>query len=348
MKFKKIRSFLLNLLVIELAGLVISFLINQSFEIIREYFLYIMAYSGILGILLWYGNTWIVVSLKSIRRLSGKPGKQFLVSAMGTFVYSVLIVYLADFLWNVIYSGIRIDEYKLPSLAYLLSVMAITLIISFTMYIKSFIEETKNSIIREERLKTEIIKLEYETLKNQVNPHFLFNSLNALTSLVAENQEAVKFIKKLSDVYRYVLEQKQAEVVELEKELSFVSAYLYLHRIRFGKALEIETAEVPASKLVVPLSVQMLVENAVKHNEISEDAPFRISIYPENNYLVVENRINPKSVPGESSGTGLENISSRYAFLTDRPILTEKTNERFIVRIPMLDLSEKPNFLKSR
>jgi two-component system, LytTR family, sensor kinase len=337
MKLKNIRTFLINLLIIELAGLIITFLINQNVQIIREYFFYILAFSANIGLLLWYGNTWIVVRIRQMKQLAHKPGKAFVVSASGTFIYSILVIYLIDFLWNIFYFGREIKEYQIPPLAYLISVMAITLIISFAMYIKGFIEEKKKAIIREERLQTEIIKLEYETLKNQVNPHFLFNSLNALTSLVAENEEAVRFIKKLSDVYRYVLGQKDREIVEIGKEIQFVSAYLYLHQIRFGKALEIDMEVMPKHKMVVPLSVQMLVENAVKHNEISEDERFRISIFVHADYLVVENKLLPKSIPDGSAKTGLENIRSRYAYLTDRPVITEKTEGKFVVKIPLLE-----------
>jgi LytS/YehU family sensor histidine kinase len=195
---------------------------------------------------------------------------------------------------------------------------------------------------RQATLDAEVLQKEsaiakYESLKNQVSPHFLFNSFNALTNLVYEDQDkAAKFIKQLSEVYRYVLDTREKEVVPLREERKFLDAYLFLQQIRFGDKLNL-TIELDDLKcLVAPLVLQILVENAIKHNIVSEENPLQINIYAKDEFIVVENNLQQKSViVNDSSGVGLDNIKKRYAFLSDRPveILNDK---KFIVRIPIL------------
>jgi LytS/YehU family sensor histidine kinase len=191
-------------------------------------------------------------------------------------------------------------------------------------------EEAKN-------LQRESIIARYETLKNQVSPHFLFNSLNALTNLVYEDQDkAVKFIKQLSEVYRYVLDSREKEVVDIMEEAGFLSAYLFLQQIRFGEKLILNVNLSGARGYVAPLVLQMLVENAIKHNIIAEDDPLTISISVVEDVIVVQNNLQPKSVTmEESTGVGLDNIVKRYAFLTDRPVVITH-DDKFTVKLPLL------------
>ena len=183
----------------------------------------------------------------------------------------------------------------------------------------------------------------YESLKNQVNPHFLFNSLNALTNLVYEDQDlAADFIRQLSKVYRYVLETRSKEVVSLETEMKFVESYLFLQHIRFDDKLRVE-ASVSGfeNRLLPPLALQMLLENAIKHNTIAKDEPLTISIRVEEDMLVVKNNLQIKNIPTEeSSGMGLANIKARYEFLSDKPVVVEKTESYFRVKLPLLSISE--------
>jgi LytS/YehU family sensor histidine kinase len=179
-----------------------------------------------------------------------------------------------------------------------------------------------------------------------VSPHFLFNSLNALTNLVYEDQEkAVKFIKQLSEVYRYVLDTRDKEVVSLTEELKFLESYLFLQRIRFGNKLRV-TIDLSGDPMLAPLALQMLIENAIKHNIISEADPLNIRIFSEDGYLTVENNLQKKSVLGErSSGVGLDNIRKRYEFLTDREVKVLETPVSFVVKLPLLNstINEGPH-----
>ena len=191
------------------------------------------------------------------------------------------------------------------------------------------------------RLKKEQMASKYESLKNQVNPHFLFNSLNALTNLVYEDQDqAANFIRQLSKVYRYVLDTRAQEVVELKTEMEFIDSYLYLQKIRFDEKLKVEIdVNGYENRMVPPMSIQMLLENAIKHNTIAKDEPLTIQIKVEEDKVIVSNNLQKKNIPvSEISGTGINNITSRYEFLSQEKVEVLETETDFTVKLPLLKL----------
>ncbi|WBL27106.1 2TM domain-containing protein [Zunongwangia sp. HGR-M22] len=179
----------------------------------------------------------------------------------------------------------------------------------------------------------------FDALKNQLDPHFLFNSLNVLSSLIDEDPEkAQKFTGSLSKVYRYVLEQKSKELVTIEEELKFANVYMNLLKMRFEDSIIYNFPEKltnPEAK-VVPLSLQLLLENTVKHNKITPDSPLVITIYEADKILVVKNNLQPKEILRNGSGVGLANIKERYNLLTERTMEIIKTEDEFMVRLPLL------------
>ena len=185
--------------------------------------------------------------------------------------------------------------------------------------------------------KTESAK--YKSLKSQLDPHFLFNSLNVLTSLIAENPaKAENFTTKLSKIYRYILEQKNKDIIPLEEELQFAKIYMELLEMRFEDAIQFALPEKisnPELK-IVPLSLQLLLENAVKHNVVSSKSPLQLKIYEEAGYLVVRNNYNPKESLGKSTKVGLKNIFDRYRLITNKEVFVIKEKGNFIVKIPLL------------
>jgi sensor histidine kinase YesM len=201
-----------------------------------------------------------------------------------------------------------------------------------------FFKNWKEAAVQQEKLKREQLALQYETLKSQVNPHFLFNNLNSLTSLISSNpNKAIYFVKKLSEVYRYVLDQKDQALVDLDTELQFVESYVFLQKIRFGDNLNVQFNIFSKNQKVIPLSIQMLVENAIKHNEISDRKPLEIRIFStDDNCLVVENGLQKKSGSG-GSGSGIQNIKERYEFFTDRKVSIFENDEKFLVSLPLLN-----------
>ena len=335
-----LKLFIRDLLIILLAGLMITYFFVLDVQELLESIVPTLLYSAFIGLALWKGNELVSNQVYKHVDWKAKPGRKFIIGLIAMIVYSFVAIIIVNFVWFIIWEAGKAGDFEMPRFRLFAIILGVTFIISFALKIVEFIKEKQEIVLQEERLKTEIIKLEYEALKNQVNPHFLFNSLNALTSLVAENDEAVKFIKKLADVYRYVLEQKDKEVVSLERELEFVEAYAYLHKIRFGNNFTINLKINDLNKKVVPLSVQMLVENAIKHNIVSEDEPLKIDIYQSDDYLMVENNLQLKSLVKDSNKIGLENIRARYAYLTDKEFVVSNTKISFLVKVPLLELKK--------
>ena len=213
-----------------------------------------------------------------------------------------------------------------------------TLAINVFMHGRAFLYSWRQAAIDVEKLKTEQVSTQYESLKNQVNPHFLFNSLNALSSLVYDDQaKAVEFIRKLSQVYRYVLDKKDEELVPLADEMDFTRNYIFLQKIRFGDNLEIEVGGEEVDLYVPPLAIQLLVENAIKHNVVSEQYPLKVSVTTDGNYCTIENNIKEK-LEKDSTGIGLNNLKARYQYLSKEEIEITQANGVFRVSIPLLKL----------
>ncbi|MFI1772328.1 2TM domain-containing protein [Thalassobellus citreus] len=215
----------------------------------------------------------------------------------------------------------------------------ITLTIVIIFHFVYFYNKYQQNKIKEQKVIAGTANAKFDALKNQLDPHFLFNSLNVLTSLIEENPDnAQRFTTSLSKVYRYVLEQKNKELVTVDEELKFAKTYMSLLKMRFEDSIVFtmpEKASNPESK-VVPLSLQLLLENAVKHNIVTANSPLHIKIYEDDGSLVVENNLQPKQIVKKSSGVGLSNIMQRYNLLTNRKIDINKEAKRFAVAIPML------------
>jgi len=220
-----------------------------------------------------------------------------------------------------------------------LTALFITIIISVFFHAFYFYQALQKKKVTEQKIIAGTASAQFDALKNQLDPHFLFNSLNVLTSLIDENPEAAQqFTTALSKVYRYVLEQKNKELVTVDEELNFAKTYIRLLKMRFEDSIVFEIPEKsnnPEAK-VVPLSLQLLLENAVKHNIVNSSNPLHIKIYENQGNLVVENRLQPKEVLKKSSGVGLANIKQRYSLLSNKVVNIKKTASHFSVAIPML------------
>jgi LytS/YehU family sensor histidine kinase len=204
-----------------------------------------------------------------------------------------------------------------------------------------YMEAWKKANKEAEQLKKANLMSQLDSLTNQVRPHFLFNSLNTLTALVEKDTEqAVKFIARLSDVYRYLLQGSDKELIRLAQELEFTRAYFFLLETRFGEgiSLSVEVKEQQLESLIPPLTLQMLVENAVKHNQVSVRRPLSISIRTEGDgWLVVSNNTRPKRIPMPASGMGLTNIATKYKLLGQPSLLVEEGGAQFTVKVPLIE-----------
>jgi two-component system, LytTR family, sensor kinase len=181
--------------------------------------------------------------------------------------------------------------------------------------------------------------LQFQNLQNQLNPHFFFNSIASLNTLIHENQElASSFLQQLSKVYRYILQNRDKQLVSLESELKFVENYISLLKTRFNGFLTIDLkiSEDVKEMKIVPVSVQVLIENALKHNSLSAESPLHISIYNEQDTLTIENNIQLKPTVETSNKVGLENMKNLYRYLSDKKVEITTENDLFKVKIPLL------------
>lgn len=255
------------------------------------------------------------------------------------FLTLVCIFFIRLFIGTVI-EGATLSEFleSERSVNYVLSLI-LTLIFSLIFHTIYFYKELQKNKVKEQKVIAGTASAKFDALKNQLDPHFLFNSLNVLTSLIEENPEsATQFTTALSKVYRYVLEQKNKDLVTVDDELDFARTYMQLLKMRFEDSIIFEIPEKasnPESK-VVPLSLQLLLENAVKHNIVTTGKPLHIKIYEQKDQLVVENNIQLKQVVKKSSGVGLNNIKQRYGILTKREVIINEQSGNFKVAIPML------------
>lgn len=297
-------------------------------------YLKVGSFTALLWNFLWLGNAYTSNLVSNRLSWTEQPTKRFLIGMVVMITYTLTVLFLLVFFYEFAL-GIR---FRTDISDLIWSSLSITFVISLFMHGRSFLRNWKTAELNSVELQKENMKARYDSLKSQVNPHFLFNSLNALTNLIYEDQDkAAKFVKQLSEVYRYVLDTQGKELVPLEDEVKFLRSYLFLQQIRFGDKLKIDLQIDASNAQVAPLVLQMLVENAIKHNIISNEQPLNIKIYRDNENIVVENNIQHKNVlPEESKGIGLENIKRRYNFLSNRQIEIINDNLAFTVKLPVL------------
>ena len=337
--YKKILLLVRDLMILIVIGNLISFFMNPDKSLSSQPFLMNTIASILYGYPLWKGNEYLIKLLDRKVPWLKYPFKRLMFQFTGMIVFSAIVIITITFIYFKLALGYPDDTFMFMSIQSMK--IAVILLIFSALITNSvfFFLNWKQSAVQQEKLKLEHLALQYETLKNQVNPHFLFNSLNSLTSLIEKDQgNAVLFVKKLSEVYRYVLDQKDNELVPVGEEMKFLESYIFLQKIRFGENLTVDLkVDAQNDRKVIPLSLQMMVENAIKHNVIAKGHPLHIEIYsPNREYIVVKNNIQRKSSDELSTGLGIENLKKRYEFLTSKSLVISGGTDYFIVEIPFV------------
>lgn len=337
MKKRRVR-FLVTLVFLMFLGNLMAFILEPEFIHNPKTWLYNCLFS--IGL----GYPMMMLSVYLTRRFGGKitwemnPGKK-IVSTVGVVIFiAIIITILINYIFIYRMQGVSFSQYlKTTVLLLILQILVIVYVFSVITGVE-FFKKWKQGLIDQESLQRKALELQLETLKNQVNPHFLFNSLNALTSLVYKDADkAVQFISQLSDIYRYALENRNKPTVPWPSEKKFVNNYLSLQKIRFASNIAVSMETGPNEKFeVVPLSVQMLVENAIKHNIITTDDPLEISIYTEDGFLVVRNKLQLKTSVEHSENIGLANIKQQYEIITRQKVEISREGGFFTVRLPLI------------
>ncbi len=328
--------FKMNLwIIIPLVGIIISliFLISTG-EIANPAAAINVLHGIVMTAGIWLGCMVIVGYLWEKFPWEHHPVKHLLIEIPAIITYTILFssaVYFAE-----VKLGLSHAQDIDLSIDAIITIL-ITLFITSIHEAVFFYRQWKYNFSRSVRLEKDHLEAKYEALKAQLNPHFLFNSLNSLVTLVENNDKAVDYIQNLSEFLRYLLKGSNREVVLVREELEMLRKYIHILEIRFGNnlAVDINIPEKFFHFSVPPLVLQILVENCIKHNIIAQKKPLKISVYAENESITVENILQPKTT-ATATGQGLKNISERYRFFTTREVKISKTNGKFVVTIPLL------------
>jgi hypothetical protein len=342
MKNKYIREFPRAIFIglsIFLVIMVINILNGQELkfdENLKLTFIYTLLYSFSLHI----ANTALFLFLDEFFINDRFSKKRIIIGFVSSFFLSLFVIFLLRLFINVVIKNETLSNFFRDEKAsnYILASIFtfIVLLVIHVIYFYKWYQENK---LKEQKIIAGTASAKFESLKNQIDPHFLFNSLNVLSSLIEENPEnAQRFTTSLSKIYRYVLEQKNKELVTVQEELAFAKTYMNLLKMRFEDSITFEMPENFENQeaKVVSLSLQLLLENTIKHNIVSEKKPLHITIFVKDNYLVVQNDLQKKEVLQDRRGVGLQNIISRYGILTNRKVLIQETATVFAVHLPIL------------
>lgn len=300
-------------------------------------------FSFVVSMALSYGGNLVQVFWDKRFSWIHYPVQRLLATVTTYMIYSFVVSFIIVFIYTYIDGQFELNEIPWKGIyKFTLVPMTVALVFMAIFTARSWLIEWRKSAIEAEQLRSTKLASQYQSLKDQLNPHFLFNSLNALSNLVYEDADkSASFIQKLSKIYRYVLDVQQEELVELDRELEFAKNYLDLQKVRFDENLGFSIA-VPQTKgyFLPPLSLQLLLENAIKHNIASQDNPLFIQIHQKEDGLWISNTFQPKSSQNEpSTGVGLENIRQRYKILSDQSPEIIQTKDEFLVRLPLLKIN---------
>ncbi len=333
-----IKAFFVGVLVFVILTIV-QYVNGHVFSSIREATIW-FAYNQLYAVTLYMVNAYYFHFLLS--RFSDEvfKSKNLLKGAFGGVFLTVLTLFLIRVFTETLIGGRSfVDFISNEHLGNYYIGFIISIVVTAIFYTVYYYKNKQETKVTQQKIIAGTASAQFDALKNQLDPHFLFNSLNVLTSLIEENPvAATRFTTALSKVYRYVLEQKSKELVTLEEEMKFAQLYMSLLSVRFEDSIVFSAPEQlknPVGK-VVPLSLQLLLENAVKHNRVSSSKKLYITISETDDRLIITNNLQPKRALRESTGVGLKNIRDRYGLLTDRSVCIDENRKEFSVAIPIL------------
>lgn len=337
------KRLILTLAGMLLLSLIVTLLFFDSYGEGFGVFMTGFAWAMVICMTQWLGNSYIYGLLDKRYSWQEHLVKRAVLGSLAIIVYSATAYLVVQIIMFRLVYG-TLPENPIP---WILRSSYIAVLISFAISLifvaVAFFQNWKKSLLEAERFKAEMLMYKYESLQNQINPHFLFNSFNVLSDLVYEDQDkAVDFIKQLSQLFRYVLDSRDRELVPIREELEFLETYSFLLHTRFEEKLIIRQEFKPREgEMIVPMTLQLLIENCVKHNEISASQPLKVQIVRNGDYLKVENNLSPKSTGLNSKKTGLSNIIQQFKYFTTKEIIKKETNKTFSIEVPIIQMDEQ-------
>ena len=303
----------------------------------------------------WLGWTWLWIVLSGLIAINSwfhsylnrtlpwqdSPQRRFFLQLLLSLLISLVLINLSYYLFH------KVGLNRIPDQDqfYVMNVYSLIFLVPLVsaQVVSYLFAQWKKTTLLTEKLEQENIQTRLESLRSHLDPHFLFNSLNILSSLIDKSgDDAQDFLASFSDVYRYVLQNKGESLVPLKTELEFLEAYLHLIQVRFKNQMNIrlEPGKNVGKWMIPPLAMQMLVENAIKHNKASESQPLELEILMETDQMVVRNSVRLLNKQVESHGTGLGNLMDRYRYFTDRSVEVYSDDQVFEVRLPLIQRKE--------
>lgn len=288
----------------------------------------------LLAALTWWGNRWLLFEQRKQWSWFRDPWRRLLVLVAGCVLYTGPLAALWIAGWYHL-AGLPVDTGAIRTVALLNTICV--LIVSHLYETLFLLRERIDDATRIERTERSRVQAQLDALRHQVDPHFLFNALNTLAWLIETRpDDALTFTEDLAEVYRYVLDHRDRDLVLLKDELAFAHRYADLLRIRFGDAVQLHVDPPSTDWLVPPISLQILLENAVKHNEFGDGRPLRVAVHVEGDQVVVRNAVRQRRTPPATTGLGLANLRERVELATHRHLEVRVDGARFEVRVPLL------------
>lgn len=294
-----------------------------------------------ISFIIWEGNRYLLYTFRSYFDWFNKPVRKLVVLVLAVSFYTIPMSALLLVIWYKLFNAgiVNWDVITTTVMMMMICVLFITHIYETVFLVR----EAESEKLKKEQLERARAEAELEALKNQIDPHFIFNSLNTLSHLIEKNPvKAKQFNDNLADVYRYILQNKARELVLLHEEMVFLNDYFSLLKIRFEQAVQLQIGINPAmydQYLIPPISLQILVENAIKHNEFTDAVPLVITIEMQNDELIIHNQVRKKILRKASSRIGLQNLGERYRLTTSKEISVTESVSDFTVSLPVLKIA---------
>lgn len=293
-----------------------------------------------LSFLIWEGNRYLLFTLRSYFNWFNHPIRKLVVLIVSVSFYTIPVSILLLIGWHHIFKAGEVNWNVVTESTLIIMICVVFIVHVYETFF--LVKESENEMLKNAQLARAKVEAELEALKNQIDPHFIFNSLNTLSHLIEEKpQKARQFNDNLADVYRYILQNKRRELVLLREEIQFLNDYFSLLVIRFEKAVQLNTSVSDGEMdqfLIPPISLHVLVENAIKHNEFSDTFPLVVDIDLQQEVLRVYNRVHKKELRKPSSRIGLTNLGERYKLTTGKEIMVNATDQDFTVSLPVLKI----------
>jgi len=339
--FEKLNDIGFRLILIPFFGIAIPLITKINDEITLTHWItkFSYAYTILIAFVIWQGNRYLLFTLRTYFDWFNKPVKKIISLLLAISFYTIPISALLLTGWYYIFAQGKVNWTTVYTTT--LIIMICVIFITHVYETVFLVKESETEMVKNEQLEKAKAQAELEALKNQIDPHFIFNSLNTLSHLIEDNPvKAKQFNDTMAEVFRYILQNKAKELVLLREEIFFLQDYFSLLKIRFENAVQLNL-NIPGNLfdeyLVPPISLQTLIENAIKHNEFSDKTPLVIDIDIRGDELIVRNDIR-KKILRKTSGTGLYNLNERYKLLTDNSIAIINDKE-FVVKLPVLKIT---------